>query len=93
MAEMQMVETGFLVFCQYEFLATEYLMVALLNTKQHVHVDNQLELSISEHLDLAKMQLAARIDLTDWRVQPENNRYVSFIKGRMGRKVSDFFKL
>lgn len=91
LAEMQMVETGFLVFCRYEFLATEYLMVTLLNTKQHVHVDNQLELSISEHLDLAKMQLAARIDLTQFKVQPENNRYISFIKGRMGRKVSDFF--
>ena len=91
MAEMQMVETGFLVFCHYEYLATDYLMVCLLNTKQHVHVDKQLELSISEHLDLAKMQLAARIDLTQLAVQPEQNRYISFIKGRMGRKVADFF--
>ena len=91
LARMNMVETGFLVFCRYEFLATEYLMVTLLNTKQHVHVDNKLELSVSEHLDLAKMQLAARIDLTQFKIQPEHNRYISFIKGRMGRKVADFF--
>ena len=91
LTEMTMVETGFLVFCRYEFLATDYLMVCLLNTKQHVHVDQQLELSISEHLDLAKMQLAARLDLTQLSVQPEQQRYISFIKGRMGRKVSDFF--
>ncbi|WP_100641596.1 nucleoid-associated protein YejK [Alteromonas facilis] len=91
MADMQMVETGFLVFCRYEYLATDYLMVCLLNTQQHVHVDKQLELTISEHLDLAKMQLAARIDLTQLSVQPEKARYISFIKGRMGRKVADFF--
>ncbi|MBQ4830022.1 nucleoid-associated protein YejK [Alteromonas sp. MMG017] len=85
------VETGFLIFCQYEFLATQYLMIALLNTRSHVEVTNSLDLSAREHLDLARMQLAVRIDLTQWDIQPEQQRYVSFIKGRMGRKVSDFF--
>ena len=85
------VETGFLIFCQYEFLATQYLMIALLNTRSHVEVTNSLDLSAREHLDLARMQLAVRIDLTQWDIQPEQQRYISFIKGRMGRKVSDFF--
>jgi len=85
------VETGFLIFCQYEFLATQYLMISLLNTRSHVEITNSLDLSAREHLDLARMQLAVRIDLTQWEIQPEQQRYVSFIKGRMGRKVSDFF--
>ncbi|MEW9796837.1 nucleoid-associated protein YejK [Alteromonas sp. CYL-A6] len=85
------VETGFLIFCQYEFLATQYLMITLLNTRSHVEVNQALELNAREHLDLARMQLAVRIDLTQWRIQPEQQRYISFIKGRMGRKVSDFF--
>ncbi|MCW8108513.1 nucleoid-associated protein YejK [Alteromonas ponticola] len=85
------VETGFLIFCQYEYLATQYLMITLLNTRSHVEVNQELELSAREHLDLAKMQLAVRIDLTQWQIQPEQQRYISFIKGRMGRKVSDFF--
>lgn len=85
------VESGFLVFSMYEFLATDYLMISLLNTKSHVEVNRELELSSREHLDLAKMQLAVRIDLTQWQIQPELQRYISFIKGRMGRKVSDFF--
>lgn len=85
------VETGFLIFCQYEFLATQYLMVALLNTRSHVEVSQELNLASREHLDLAKMQLAVRIDLTQLQIQPEQQRYISFIKGRMGRKVSDFF--
>ncbi|MEG3768031.1 nucleoid-associated protein YejK [Alteromonas sp. 14N.309.X.WAT.G.H12] len=84
-------ETGFLVFCQYEFLATQYLMITLLNTQSHVEVNQALELTAKEHLDLAKMQLAVRIDLTQLDIQPEQKRYISFIKGRMGRKVSDFF--
>ncbi len=85
------IETGFLVFCHYEFLATDYLMVALLTTKQHAQINASLELTYSDHLDLAKMQLAVRIDLTQLRINADQQRYISFIKGRMGRKVSDFF--
>ncbi len=84
-------ETGFVVFSHYQFLATDYLMIAIINTKQHVEINRELELSSSDHLDLAKMQLAVRIDLTQLAVSPEQQRYISFIKGRMGRKVSDFF--
>ncbi|QJR82562.1 nucleoid-associated protein YejK [Alteromonas pelagimontana] len=91
LADTGTVETGFLIFCQYEFLATQYLMITLLNTRSHVEVNQALELTAREHLDLAKMQLAVRIDLTQLTVQPEQQRYISFIKGRMGRKVSDFF--
>ncbi|AWL12068.1 Nucleoid-associated protein [Saliniradius amylolyticus] len=85
------IETGFVIFSHYQYLATDYLTIALLNTKQHVEVNQELELTYSDHLDLSKMQLAARIDLTDYRVAKENQRYVSFIKGRAGRKVADFF--
>ncbi|MCF2949373.1 nucleoid-associated protein YejK [Paraglaciecola aquimarina] len=84
-------ETGFVVFSHYQFLATDYLMIAIINTKQHVEINRELELSSSDHLDLAKMQLAVRIDLTQLAVSAEQQRYISFIKGRMGRKVSDFF--
>lgn len=85
------VETGFVIFSHYQFLATDYLLITILNTKQHVEITRELELTASDHLDLAKMQLAVRIDLTQLAVMPEQQRYISFIKGRMGRKVSDFF--
>ncbi|GLR70344.1 nucleoid-associated protein YejK [Agaribacter marinus] len=86
-----MVETGYVIFSQYEYLATRYLLIAMLDTKDHVEVNQHLEISQSQHLDLSKMQIAIRIDLTDFEIQPELNRYISFLKGRMGRKVSDFF--
>ncbi|TDF41724.1 nucleoid-associated protein YejK [Alteromonadaceae bacterium M269] len=85
------VETGFVTFCHYQYLATDYILIAVLNTKEHVQVSDSLEVSYSHHLDLSRMQLAARVDLTDYSTTPENNRYISFIKGRAGRKVSDFF--
>jgi len=85
------VETGFVIFSHYQFLATDYLLITILNTKQHVEINSQLELTSSDHLDLAKMQLAVRIDLTQLATMAQQQRYISFIKGRMGRKVSDFF--
>ena len=91
MLDMASIETGFVIFSHYQFLATDYLMIAIINTKQHVEINRDLELTSSDHLDLAKMQLAVRIDLTQLAVSPEQLRYISFIKGRMGRKVSDFF--
>ncbi|MGQ8363874.1 nucleoid-associated protein YejK [Glaciecola sp. 1036] len=86
-----MVETGFVIFSQYEYLATKYLLIAMLDTKEHVEVNQYLEINQSQHLDLSKMQIAVRIDLTSFEIQPEKNRYISFLKGRMGRKVADFF--
>lgn len=85
------IETGFVVCAQYEYLATEYLLITLLNTKSHIEVNQDLDLQTKEHLDIARMQLAVKVDLTQLSVQPELNRHVAFIKGRMGRKVSDFF--
>lgn len=33
----------------------------------------------------------ARIDLTEWETNPQSTRYLTFLKGRVGRKVADFF--
>lgn len=86
-----MLETGFVIFNRYEYLATDYLMITMLDTKEHVAVNQHLEISQSQHLDLSKMQIAVRIDLTQYDINRSQNRYISFLKGRMGRKVGDFF--
>lgn len=91
MVDVGMVEAGFVVFSQYRHLATDYLLIAILTTREHVEIDAQLELNMSQHLDLSKMQLACRIDLTQLGIEPDAHRYISFIKGRAGRKVADFF--
>lgn len=84
-------ESGYLLLCQYQYLATDYLLILMLNIKDHFSVTNELEISKSRHLDLTSLQLAARVDLTEMATNNESNRYISFVKGRAGRKVADFF--
>ncbi len=84
-------ETGYLVVCHYEHMGGRYLLVAIIPISEHYSVDGELNISAAQHLDTNRLQLAARIDLFDYQQNAEGNRYVSFIKGRAGRKISDFF--
>ncbi|WP_025822260.1 nucleoid-associated protein YejK [Shewanella marina] len=82
---------GFLLMSTYTSIANEYLFVALLNAKSSMTVLDDMELTQNNHLDLSNIQLAARIDLTEWQVEKDSKKYISFIRGRAGRKVADFF--
>jgi len=84
-------ETGYLILCHYEFMGGRYLLAAIIPVSEHYSVDGELNISAAKHLDTSKLQLAARIDLFDYQQNADGNRYISFIKGRAGRKVSDFF--
>ena len=68
-----------------------YLLATIIPVSEHYSVDGELNISADKHLDTARMQLAARIDLFDYKENEQGNKYVSFIKGRAGRVVSDFF--
>ncbi|MBA6291418.1 nucleoid-associated protein YejK [Colwellia sp. MB3u-70] len=84
-------ETGYLIVCHYEYMGGRYLLAAIIPISEHYSVDGDLHISADQHLDTNKLQLAARIDLFDYQNNAQGNRYISFIKGRAGRKVSDFF--
>jgi len=84
-------ETGYFVLCHYEYMGGRYLLVAVIPVSEHYSVDGELNISAAQHLDTTKLQLAARIDLFDYKENAHGNRYISFVKGRAGRKVSDFF--
>ena len=84
-------EEGVLLVSKYSWTTSDYLLVALLQNNQSISVNENLELQVSQHIETSKIQLVARIDLTLLQRDPEANRYISFIKGRVGRKVSDFF--
>ncbi|MDP7592309.1 MAG: nucleoid-associated protein YejK [Litorilituus sp.] len=84
-------ESGYLVVCHYEYMGGRYILVAVIPVSEHYSVDGELNISADQHLDTNKLQLAARIDLFDYQQNASGNRYISFIKGRAGRKVSDFF--
>lgn len=84
-------ETGYLIVCHYEYMGGRFLLVSVIPVSEHYSVDGELNISADQHLDTNKLQLAARIDLFDYQQNASGNRYISFIKGRAGRRVSDFF--
>ena len=71
--------------------AVEYLLVTVLNNLSSMRVNEQLDISSTHYLDINHADIVARIDLTEWETNPESTRYLTFLKGRVGRKVADFF--
>lgn len=82
---------GTFILCRYTFLATEYLFIALLDSRASMLVDEKLEVQRTEYLEIAQYDIACRINLTELKLNAQSNRYLTFIKGRVGRKVADFF--
>ncbi|OOF77927.1 nucleoid-associated protein YejK [Rodentibacter caecimuris] len=84
-------DSGTLILCHYNFLATDYLFIALLDSRHSMLVDEHLDIQRTEYLDITQFDIAARVNLTDLQINANSNRYLTFIKGRVGRKISDFF--
>lgn len=82
---------GTFILCRYQFLATDYLFIALIDSRDSMLVDDQLEIKRTEYLEIAQYDIACRINLTELRINAQSNRYLTFIKGRVGRKIADFF--
>lgn len=91
LAKYPFAEGGIVLFCQYRYLAVEYLLIAVLSSCNSMRVNEQLDISTTHYLDINHADIVARVDLTEWEINPESSRYLTFLKGRVGRKVSDFF--
>lgn len=83
---------GHVLFAHYQQGMTDYLAIALLHHSEGVTVTAALDLAPARHLDLGQLHLAARLNLSEWRNNPHSKQYISFIKGRNGKKVSDYFR-
>lgn len=91
LAKYPFADEGILVFAEYQSLATDYLFIGLLPMNQSLKVTEGLDISATDYLDINKMDIAARIDISSFETDKDSNRYLSYIKGRVGRKVADFF--
>lgn len=91
LAKYPFAEAGTVVMAEYQSLATDYLFIGMLPTCHSMKVTEQLSISATDYLDIAKMDIVARIDLSSWETDPESKRYLTFAKGRVGRKIADFF--
>ncbi|PNG31503.1 nucleoid-associated protein YejK [Pseudomonas protegens] len=83
---------GHALFCHYQQGLTQYLVIALLQETEAVTVADGLALAPVRRLDLDRIHLAARINLSEWKDNPKSRQYISFIKGKNGRKASDYFR-
>lgn len=76
------VKGGFLAFFQYMYNGDQFLTIAQLNKTKSTDVDEySLDLKSGTQIDLSKLYLGARINLTRW-VNKETNRYISFKAGQ-----------
>ncbi|MGF1749400.1 MULTISPECIES: nucleoid-associated protein YejK [Vibrio] len=91
LAKYPFADAGTLVMAQYQSLATEYLFIGLLPSYSSLQITEGLNIGAIDYLDIGKMDIVARIDLTSYDVDKNSNRYLTYIKGRVGRKVADFF--
>ena len=82
---------GTFILCRYNFLATDYLFIALIDSRSSILVDDHLDVKSTQYLDITQYDIACRINLTELSINATSNRYLTFIKGRVGRKVADFF--
>jgi len=92
MEESNLSTGGHVLFAHYQQGMTDYLAIALLHHSEGVTVTDSLEVAPAKHLDLAQLHLAARINISEWRNNKQSKQYISFIKGKNGKKVSDYFR-
>lgn len=83
---------GHVLFAHYREGDSEYLAIALLHHSDGVSVTESLEVAPARQLDLGQLHLAARIDLSDWRGEDPSRQYISFTKGKGGKRIADYFR-
>jgi nucleoid-associated protein len=92
MEEVSLSIGGQVLFTHYQQGMTEYLMIAVLQQVETVGLDGDLNVVVSRYLDTSNFSCAARINLSEWRNNPNSKQYISIIKGKTGRKSSDYFR-
>src|SRR3990167_4479759 len=83
---------GHVLFAHYQQGMTDYLVIALLHHSEGVAVNEALDVTPAKHLDLGQLHLAARINISEWQNNANSKQYISFIKGKNGKKVSEYFR-
>ena len=83
---------GHAMFVHYQQGLTDYLAIALLHQSTGVSLDQEMNVVAAPHLDFGLVHLAARVNISEWQSNPASKQYVSFLKAKQGRKVSEYFR-
>src|SRR5690606_12378931 len=92
MEESNLATGGHVLFAHYQQGMTDYLAIALLHHSEGVTVTESLDVAAARHLDLGQLHLATRINISEWQNNKQSKQDISFIKGKNGKKVSEYFR-
>jgi nucleoid-associated protein len=92
MEESNLTVGGHVLFALYQQGMTEYLTIAVLQQVETISVGEDLQASVSRHLDTKALHFAARINLSEWKNNPASRQYISLIKSKGGRKATAYFQ-
>jgi len=82
---------GHVLFAHYQRGMTDYLAIALLHHSEGVALNTELDVTPSRQLDFGQLQLAARINISEWQDNKRSKQYISYIKGKNGKKATEYF--
>lgn len=91
LSKYQFANSGYLLLADYADTGDRILFASFLPVREGVMVSPDLTVNSAPQLDVSKVQLAARVNLTEYAAAEPDLPYISFIKGRAGRRISDFF--
>jgi nucleoid-associated protein len=92
MEESNLTTGGHALFCHYQQGMTDYLVIALVQETEAVTMTEELALMTVNRLDLDHIRLAARINISEWQTNRQSKQYISYLKGKQGRKLNDYFR-
>ncbi|XKU40547.1 nucleoid-associated protein YejK [Pseudomonas [fluorescens] ATCC 17400] len=92
MEESNLTTGGHALFCHYQQGLTEYLIIALVQETEAVTMTEELSLLTIKRLDLDHIRLACRINISEWQNNPQSKQYISYIKGKQGRRINEYFR-
>lgn len=81
---------GYLWFNHYIHNENNFLSIVLLRKKPGMTLSSNLDLSAIEQLDLDKLHMAARINLSKW-LKGNSEKYIAFRIGSNARDITDYF--
>ena len=92
MEESNLTTGGHALFCHYQQGLTEYLVIALVQETEAVTMTEELRLMTAKRLDLDHIRLAARINISEWQNNHQSKQYISYLKGKQGQRLNDYFR-
>ena len=92
MEESNLTTGGHALFCHYQQGLTQYLAIALVQETEAVTMTEELHLMTVRRLDLDHIRLAARVNITEWQNNPQSKQYISYLKGKQGRRINEYFR-